>query len=225
MVAVAVNCLLPLAAIENVAGATAMDTTVAAVTVKVAAGDVTPPKVAAIAEVPAVTPVARPVCNPTSATPGVPEAQLAEAVTSWGGPKLMVAVAVNCLLPLAAIENVAGATAIDCTVGKIGTPDNVELPDMTAAMAGLRSVLTFVAACIAPIAEARAVPGVAAIYCEIVAKAREYAFCASVALAGTLRASTGMVLTISATPKLVCTVAMADWMLTPLSPPAAALAI
>ena len=61
MVAVAVNCLLPLAGMENGAGVTAIDTTVAAVTVKVAAGEVTPPKVAVMADVPAATPVARPV--------------------------------------------------------------------------------------------------------------------------------------------------------------------
>ena len=119
MVAVAVNCLLPLAAIEKVAGVTATDTTVAAVTVKVAAGDVIPPKVAVMAEVPAATPVARPVFNPTVATLWVPEAQAAEAVTSIGDPKLMVAVAVNCSVPLAAIANAAGVTAIDTTVAAV----------------------------------------------------------------------------------------------------------
>jgi hypothetical protein len=46
---------------ENVAGVTAIDTTVAEVTVKVAAGEICPPKVAVMAEVPAATPVARPV--------------------------------------------------------------------------------------------------------------------------------------------------------------------
>ena len=108
-----------MAAIENVGGVTAIDTTVAAVTVKVAAGEVTPPKVAVIAEVPAPTPVARPVFKPTSATLGEAEAHVAEAVTSFGSPKLMVAVAVNCLLPLAAIENVGGVTAIDTTVAAV----------------------------------------------------------------------------------------------------------
>ena len=91
----------------------------AAFTVSVAAGEVCPPKVAVIAEVPAVTPVARPVFNPTVATAGVPEAQAAEAVTSTVGPKLMVAVAVNCLLPAMATENVAGVTAIDTTVAAV----------------------------------------------------------------------------------------------------------
>jgi hypothetical protein len=119
MVAIAVNCLLPFAAMEKGAGVTAIDTTVAAVTVKVVAGEVTPPKVAVITDVPAATPVARPVFNPISATPGVAEFQLAEVVTSTGGPKLIVAITVNCLLPFAAIEKVAGDTAIDTIVAAV----------------------------------------------------------------------------------------------------------
>jgi hypothetical protein len=95
MVAVAVNCLLPFAAMEIVAGVTAIDTTVAADTVRVLAGEVIPPKAAVIADVPAATPVARPLCNPINTTPGAAEAHVAEEVTSCGMPKLMVAVAVN----------------------------------------------------------------------------------------------------------------------------------
>jgi hypothetical protein len=85
------------------------------VTVKVVAGEVIPPKVAVIPDAPAVTPVATPVLNPINATLGLVEAQVAEFVTSTGKPELMVAVAVNCLLPFIAIENELGTTKIDTT--------------------------------------------------------------------------------------------------------------
>jgi hypothetical protein len=96
-----------------VAGVTAIDVTVAEVTVKVEAGEVLPPKAAVMADVPEVTPAARPVCNPTVATAGVSEAQLADVVTSTGGPELIVAIAVNCWMPLAGIVAVAGITVMD----------------------------------------------------------------------------------------------------------------
>ena len=68
----------------------------AAVTVNMAVA-VLPPKSAVMTDVPGATPVAEPVCNPTVATPRVPEPQAlrAFAVTSMGGPKLYVAIAVN----------------------------------------------------------------------------------------------------------------------------------
>ena len=118
MVAIAVNCWLPLTGIEGAAGVTAIDTTVAAYTVKVSGSEVIPPKLAVMADVPAATPRARPVCRPIEATAGVPVAQVVSglAVTSMGGPEVMVAIAVNCWLPLTGIEGAAGVTAIDTTV-------------------------------------------------------------------------------------------------------------
>ena len=76
--------------------ATAIDVKVAAVTVRVAAGDVCPPKVAVMSDVPGATPVATPVFATTVATAGVPELQTEVAVTSREVPSLYTAVAVNC---------------------------------------------------------------------------------------------------------------------------------
>src|SRR5579862_6757300 len=80
-VPVAVNCCVAPLAIEGLAGATAMDCRVGAVTVNVTAGLTTLPKVAVICEVPTPTPVARPgVVELNVATDGVWEPQVTLAV-------------------------------------------------------------------------------------------------------------------------------------------------
>jgi hypothetical protein len=61
--------------------------------------------------------VARPVADPTVAMAGVPELQAAPVVvTSMDGPKLKVAIAVNCWVVPTGIEAVAGITASDTNV-------------------------------------------------------------------------------------------------------------
>jgi hypothetical protein len=77
---------LPPTAIEGAGGVTAIDDTVAAVTVNVTAGEVFPPKAAVMFVVPTATPVARPVAGSIVALAGTLEVQLAEAVTSTVGP-------------------------------------------------------------------------------------------------------------------------------------------
>jgi len=116
-VSIAVYCWFPVTGIEAVAGVNVKPFDVAAFTVKVAVA-VLPPKVAVMSDVPGATPVAEPVCNPTVATARVPEPQAlrAFAVTSMDGPKLKVAIAVNCWVVPAGIEAVAGITASDTNV-------------------------------------------------------------------------------------------------------------
>jgi hypothetical protein len=75
-VPVAVNCLVCPFAIDGFAGVTAIDTSVAAVTVSVSAGLVTPFSDAVICDVPTPIPVASP-AELIVATPGVPEFHVA----------------------------------------------------------------------------------------------------------------------------------------------------
>lgn len=75
----AVNCCVRPLATDGLVGVTAMETNVAAVTVRVAAGLVTPPDAAVIFDVPAVAPVAVPVVL-IVATAGVDEFQVAVLV-------------------------------------------------------------------------------------------------------------------------------------------------
>jgi len=86
-VAVAMNAWMALTGIEGVAGVTAIDTNVAAVTVKLAV-PVLPPKLAVMTEVPPLTAEATPEVLLTVATPVVPELQLEEVVTSRVVPSL-----------------------------------------------------------------------------------------------------------------------------------------
>jgi hypothetical protein len=108
-----------------VAGVTAIDTNVAVVTVNAAVA-VLPPKVAVMSDVPLATPMARPVVGATVATPGVPEVQVEDVVTSLVDPSAYVAVAANCWTPLIEIEAVAGVIATESKLGtgapKIGLP-------------------------------------------------------------------------------------------------------
>ena len=85
-------CVKPIGTVA-VAGVTAIELNVAAVTVKVAEPDL-PSNVAVMTDVPTATPIARP--DVTVATLVVPEVQLENAVTSWDVPSVYVAVAMNC---------------------------------------------------------------------------------------------------------------------------------
>jgi hypothetical protein len=75
-VPVAVNCSVSPFAIDGLTGVTAIDTSVAAVTVSMSPGLVTPFSAAVICEAPAPTPVARPP-EVTVATLVVPDTQVA----------------------------------------------------------------------------------------------------------------------------------------------------
>ena len=66
-------------AMDRLAGVTAIETSVAAVTVRVAAGLVTPPDAAVMLDVPIATPVARPE-EVMVTTAGVAEFQVVDAV-------------------------------------------------------------------------------------------------------------------------------------------------
>ena len=76
----AVNCWVFDGLIDGLEGVTAMDCRVAAVTVRAPLGLTTLPSVAVICEVPAVTPVARPVLVPMVATALLEEAQVTVVV-------------------------------------------------------------------------------------------------------------------------------------------------
>jgi hypothetical protein len=112
-ISIAANCWVPPTGIEAVAGITTNETNVAVFTVNVADA-VLPPKAAVMTVVPGATPVAKPLVGAveeTPATPGVPEDQVEDAVTSTVAPSPYVAVAVNCWVPLTGIEAVLGVTA------------------------------------------------------------------------------------------------------------------
>ena len=98
--------------IEAVGGVTAIETNVAAVTVRVAEAD-WPSKLAVMTDVPMAAPAARPDVLLTVATPVVPEIQLEDAVTSRDVPSLYVAIAVYCWEAPIGIEAVAGVIATD----------------------------------------------------------------------------------------------------------------
>jgi hypothetical protein len=99
--------------IEGFAGVTAIDTSVAGVTVS-SVEPVMLPTVAEIVEVPAPTAVAKPVALMV-ATPGVPDAHTA-LLSTCVELSLNVPVAVNCCVAPLVIEGFAGVTAIDTSV-------------------------------------------------------------------------------------------------------------
>ena len=114
---VAVNCsVLPLA-IEGFAGVTAIDTSVAAVTVRVVE-PVMPTETALMVLVPVPTPVANPPAA-IVATVVVTELQVAVLVKFCVELSENVPVAVNCSVLPFAIEGFAGVTAIDTSVGAV----------------------------------------------------------------------------------------------------------
>ena len=110
-------CVWPLA-IEAAVGATAIDCSVAAVTVSTAVFEVTPLSEAVMLLVPVPTPEARPEAL-IVATLAVPEVQLTDEVRFCVEPSLYVPVAVNCCVWPLAIEAEAGAIAIDFNVAAV----------------------------------------------------------------------------------------------------------
>src|SRR5665647_653362 len=95
-------------------GVTATDSSVAAVTVKVAEPDL-PPKLAVMSDAPLARPLAMPV-GETETLTGVPEIQLEDVVTSRDDPSPNVAIAINCCMPVIGIETDAGVTATETKV-------------------------------------------------------------------------------------------------------------
>jgi hypothetical protein len=134
-VPVAVNCLVRPLAMLGLAGVTVIKLKVAAVTVNVVFPDLLP-DVAVITDVPAATPVARPlVGRPLGlmvAIPVVPDDQITDAVISCDVPSENVPVAVNCLVRPLAMLGLAGVTVIKLKVAavtvSIVSPDT--LPDI-----------------------------------------------------------------------------------------------
>src|SRR5208283_3469778 len=94
-VPVAVNCCVVPLAIDGLTGVTAIDCSVAAVTVNTSAGDVTPLSAAVMLLVPTPTPVARPPAA-IVATVVVAEVQVTDAVRFAVLLSLYVPVARNC---------------------------------------------------------------------------------------------------------------------------------
>lgn len=96
-VPIAVNCCNVPSGMDGLVGVTAIEVTVAPVTVKVAFAK-TLPEVAVITDVPAASPMARPGAPFTLilATEGFPEVHCTEPVTFCTLPSLNVPMAVNC---------------------------------------------------------------------------------------------------------------------------------
>jgi hypothetical protein len=105
-------------AIEGFAGVTATDTSVAAVTVSVAALLLTPPIAAVILVMPTVNVVAKPAL-PIDATPVTDELHVAVLVRFVVLESVYVPVAVNWSVKPLAIEGLAGTTAIDTSVAAV----------------------------------------------------------------------------------------------------------
>ena len=116
-VPVAVNCCVAPLAIDGFAGVTAIDCSVAAVTVRVVEPLIAP-DVALIVEFPTAAPVARPVVL-IVAVAVVPELHVTVLVRFCVVPSLKVPVAVNCCVTPLAIDGLAGVTAIDCSVAAV----------------------------------------------------------------------------------------------------------
>jgi hypothetical protein len=105
-------------AIEGVAGETAIDTSVAPVTVSVAE-PLTEPDVAEIVADPCATVVASPVAEVMVATVGVLELHCAVPVMFCVLPSLNVPVAVNCGVTPSGSVGIAGVTAIEISVAAV----------------------------------------------------------------------------------------------------------
>ncbi len=116
-VPVAENCWVVLAAIEGLAGLTAIERTTGGVTVKVAE-PVTEPEVAEMVVMPGVLLEARPLL-PMVATFGADELQTTEGVRSWLLPSVKVPVAENCWVLPAGMEALAGATVMETSVAAV----------------------------------------------------------------------------------------------------------
>jgi len=114
-VPVAANCRFVPSEIDGVAGATAIDTSVAGVTVKVV-DPLTDPDVAIMLVVPVPTLVATTCVPPTLltvATDSLSTLHCAVCVMSWVVPSVNVPVAVNCRFVPSGVEASAGVTATE----------------------------------------------------------------------------------------------------------------
>jgi hypothetical protein len=116
-VPVAVNCCVAPLVMLGLAGVTAMDCNVAAVTVRTVL-PVTPFNVPEIDEVPTPTPVAKP-ATVIVAVDEVAEAQVTLPVRFCVLLSLNVPVAVNCRVAPLVIDGLAGVTAMDCRVAAV----------------------------------------------------------------------------------------------------------
>ena len=116
-VPVAVNCCVAPLAIDGFAGVTAIDCSVAAVTVS-KVEPLIDDDVAVTVEVPTPAALARPEAL-IVAVVVVPEDQVTLEVRFCVVPSLNVPVAVNCCVAPLAIDGFAGVTAIDCSVAAV----------------------------------------------------------------------------------------------------------
>jgi methylglyoxal synthase len=120
-VPVAVNCRVSPFAIDGLAGVTAMDTSVAAVTVNVVL-PLTPPSVAVMTDDPVFTDDASPALPPAFemvAVPVVPDVQVTAVVRVCVVMSVYVPVAVNWRVRPFAIDGAAGVTAIETNVAAV----------------------------------------------------------------------------------------------------------
>src|SRR6266478_1851567 len=129
-VPVAVNCWVVPLGIEGLAGVTAMDTSVATVTVSVVE-PVTLPEVAWMVALPVPAAVASPAVL-LLATVALSEVQVTELVRFCVLVSLNVPVAVNCWVVPLGIEGLAGVTAMDTSVAAVtvSVVEPVTLPDV-----------------------------------------------------------------------------------------------
>jgi hypothetical protein len=116
-VAVARNAIVTPTPTTGDVGVTAMETSVAVVMVRLAVPE-TESSVAWTVVDPAVSPRAWPDAE-TDATAPLPDAQVADVVTSWWVPLLSVATAVNATAAPIAVVAVVGVTAIDTMVAGV----------------------------------------------------------------------------------------------------------
>jgi hypothetical protein len=116
-VPVAVNCCVPATMMVGVAGVTAIDESVAAVTVNVV-DPTTPPLVALIVDAPTFRVVAKPAAL-TVATVVVPDAHVTLLVRFCVELSLNVPIAVNCCVLPAATDGFAGVTAMDVSTAAV----------------------------------------------------------------------------------------------------------
>jgi hypothetical protein len=112
-----VNCCVAPLVIDGLAGVTAIDCNVAAVTVSTVE-PLIEDDVAAIVEVPSPAPVTRPAAL-IVAIVVVPELHVTVPVRFCVVPSLNVPVAVNCCVAPLVIDGLAGVTAIDCSVAAV----------------------------------------------------------------------------------------------------------
>jgi hypothetical protein len=136
---VAVNCCKVPKGRDAVRGVTAIEVTLALVTVRTALKE-TPLKLAVSVVVPAATPFASPEAPFTliPATPEFDEVHCADAVTFCVLPSVKVPTAENCVVVPTAIDTVEGAIASEVTTGFVTV--SVVLPEMAPEVAEMDDV-------------------------------------------------------------------------------------